>query len=346
MVVATEHALAIQQLMASFKIGASRPLKTFQKMLGFMATLSPVIQLGLLCMWTLQYWLKPQVPPHAWHHECLRVRVSQACVTALAPWKDPQWMEWGVPLGIIYRSKVVSTDASNVGWGVLCDGKPALGLWSKKKGCLHINCLEMLAVCLGLCTFLPDLRGHHILIHSDSMTVVSYMNRQGCLSSKCLFILTERLLKWAQLNLRSLKAMLVPDRLNQGADMLSCSNIPSDEWTVHPQTVQEIFGRAEVYLFASDDNSYCQTYFSKESRPLRFSPDHSDPTGNQANQGTEAQSSVIFPALEEPALVRRAVSAALCTPLAHPPETGSPLSGEQNNLAPPVRAMGTTSLAS
>ncbi len=128
--------------------------------------------------------------------------------------------------------------------------------------------------------------------------------------------------------------------------MLSCSNIPSDEWTVHPQTVQEIFGRAEVYLFASDDNSYCQTYFSKEPRPLRFSPNHSDPTGNQANQGTEAQSSVIFPALEEPALVRRAVSAALCTPLAHPPETGSPLSGEQNNLAPPVRAMGTKSLAS
>ncbi len=42
--------------------------------------------------------------------------------------------------------------------------------------------------------------------------------------------------------------------------------------------------------------------------PLYFSPDRPDPTGNQANQGTEAQDSVSGPALEEPTLVRRAVS--------------------------------------
>ncbi len=68
--------------------------------------------------------------------------------------------------------------------------------------------------------------------------------------------------------------------------------------------------------------------------PLLFSPDRPDPTGNQANQGTEAQGSVSGPALEEPTLVHRAASAALCSPVAHPPETGPPLSGEQNNMAP------------
>ncbi|XP_016428063.1 B-cell receptor CD22-like [Sinocyclocheilus rhinocerous] len=46
--------------------GASRPLKTFQKMLGLMASASPVRQLGLLCMRPLRYWLKPLVPSHAW----------------------------------------------------------------------------------------------------------------------------------------------------------------------------------------------------------------------------------------------------------------------------------------
>ncbi len=54
----------------------------------------------------------------------------------------------------------------------------------------------MLAVCLGLCSFLPDLRGHHVLVRSDSMTVVSYINSQGGLSSKRLFILVESLLEW------------------------------------------------------------------------------------------------------------------------------------------------------
>ncbi len=38
----------------------------FQRMLGLMASMSPVLQLGLLCIKSLQYWLKPLVPPHAW----------------------------------------------------------------------------------------------------------------------------------------------------------------------------------------------------------------------------------------------------------------------------------------
>ncbi len=54
------------------------------------------------------------------------------------------------------------------------------------------------------------------------------------LSSIRLFILAECLLKWAQLNLRSLRGMHVSGKLNPGADMLSQSNVPSDEWTLHP----------------------------------------------------------------------------------------------------------------
>ncbi len=80
--------------------------------------------------------------------------------------------------------------------------------------------------------------------------------------------------------------------------------------------------------------------------PLRFSPDCPDLTGNQVNQGTEAQGSVSGPALEELTLVRRTVSAALYSPTAHPPETGSPLSGKQNNMAPLARVIGLASLFS
>ncbi len=163
---------------------ARGPLKTFQKMLGLMASASLVLQLGMLRMRPLQYWLKPQIPPHAWRHGRIRVRVSQACVTALAPWKDPQWLKQGVTMGLIHRRKVVSTDPSNTGWGALCEGRPTFGSWSDAEGRLHINCLEMTAVCRALQTFLPDLKGHHVLVRSDSMTVVSYINRQGGLTSK------------------------------------------------------------------------------------------------------------------------------------------------------------------
>ncbi len=262
-----ERALAIQKLAATFNSDTAHPLKVFQRILGLMAAASPVLQLGLLRMRPLQRWLKPRVPHNAWHHGRLHIRVNQACVTALTPWKNPRWMKKGVAMGLVHTRKVVTTDASNTGWGALYEGKPTFGHWSKAECGFHINCLEMLAVCRACQFFLPDLKGRHVLIRSDSMSMVSYINHQGGVSSKRLFILAERLLEWAQLNLRSLRAAHLPGRLNQGADMLSRSNVPSEEWMLHPQVVQKIwktFGKAEVDLFASKVNSHCPTYYSKD----------------------------------------------------------------------------------
>ncbi|KAL0159398.1 hypothetical protein M9458_043123, partial [Cirrhinus mrigala] len=100
------------------------------------------------------------------------VVVDQACVETLIPWKNLQWMERGMPLGMVCRRKVVMTDATNTGWVALYDGKPAFSLWTKAQEGIHINCLVMLAVCRGLQFFLPDLKGHHVLVRSDSMTVI------------------------------------------------------------------------------------------------------------------------------------------------------------------------------
>ncbi len=36
------------------------------------------------------------------------------------PWKDPLWMNRGVAMGIVCNRKVVTTDASNTGWGGRC----------------------------------------------------------------------------------------------------------------------------------------------------------------------------------------------------------------------------------
>ncbi len=63
--VTPKHALAKQRLAASFATG---PLKSFQRMLGLMASASPVLQLGLLHVRPLQYWLKLRVPSDAWRH--------------------------------------------------------------------------------------------------------------------------------------------------------------------------------------------------------------------------------------------------------------------------------------
>ncbi len=125
--------------------------------------------------------------------------------------------------------------------------------------------LEMLAVFFALKAFLLALKGHHVLVRSDSMTVVAYINRQGGLRSHSLDRIACRLLFWSQKELLSLRAFHVPGRFNLGTYMLSRANVASAEWVLHLQTVKKIwsvFGKAEFDLFASEDNSHCPTYFS------------------------------------------------------------------------------------
>ncbi len=50
----------------SFKEDTAHSLKAFQKMLGLVAAASPILQLGLLRMWPIQFWLKQRVPAAAW----------------------------------------------------------------------------------------------------------------------------------------------------------------------------------------------------------------------------------------------------------------------------------------
>ncbi len=158
------------------------------------------------------------------------------------------------------------TDFSNKGWGALCEAKPTFGFWSEEELGLHINCLEMLAVYQACQFFLPDIRGHHVLVRSDSRSVVSYINHQGGLVSKRLCTLANDLLVWAQNNLRSLKAMHVPGKVNQGADMLLRNIVSSEEWMLPLLVVQiiwEVLGPAFCSMLSSQ--SLCYRRYSGES---------------------------------------------------------------------------------
>ncbi len=242
--------------------------------------------------------------------------------TALAPWKNPRWMEKGVAMGLVCNRKVVTTDASNTGWGALCEGKPTFSHWSKAEKGFHINCLEMLAVCRACQFFLPDLIGCHVL------------------------------LEWAQLNLRLLRAAHLPGRLNQGAD------IPSEEWMLHPQMVQgiwKIFGKAEVDLFASKDSSHCPTYYSKVRDALAhdwpnlllyaFPPITLLPQviRHMRKQGHKVL--LVAPLWENQPWLSELTQLLTAAPWPVPLMMGSPLSGERNNMAPSTRAVGSPPLA-
>ncbi len=266
-----ERVAAILSYLRHFREGSSVHLKEFQRLLGLMASASAVCHLGLLHMRPLQLWLKTRVPWTAWTSGRLSIAVTRGCIEALAPWRNPNFFSRGVPLGLVTSRVVVTTDASTLGWGAVCEGMPASGQWSEPQIRWHINRLELEAVFLALKEFQAQLERQHVLIRTDNTSVVSYINRQGGVRSKALCKQAAMLLLWADSRLLSIRATHIPGLLNRGADMLSRRRIPQGEWRLHPESVRMIwnlYGEAEVDLFATSENAHCPSFFSLSHSPL------------------------------------------------------------------------------
>ncbi len=135
----------------------------------------PMIPFGLLYMRPLQWWLRTKGFSPKGNPFCM-IKVMRRCLRALIMWKKPWLLSQGPMLGASCRRKMLTTDASLTGWGAILEGHSSQGLWKDHHLSWRINRLEMLAVFLALKSFLADLRGHHVLVHSDNTSVVSYIN--------------------------------------------------------------------------------------------------------------------------------------------------------------------------
>ncbi|KAK7933481.1 hypothetical protein WMY93_004377 [Mugilogobius chulae] len=176
-------------------------------------------------------------------------------------------------MGTVIARKVITTDASLRGWGATHEGRTVSGVWSSQMRLCHINYLELRAVYLALHHFLPLIKGQHVLVRTDNTTVVAYINKQGGLRSHQLHALSHSLILWADSHLLSLRATHVPGIMNRGADLLSRGIPRYKDWMLHNEVVSQIwerFGRAEVDLFASQENAQCHLFFSlmDQSAPL------------------------------------------------------------------------------
>ncbi|XDV42419.1 hypothetical protein PO909_011085 [Leuciscus waleckii] len=248
----------------SVKLGQLLTVKQFQRLLGLMAAASNVIPFGLLHMRPLQWWLRTRgFSPRG--NPFRTIKVTRRCLRALVMWKKPWFLSQGPVLGAPCRRKLLTTDASLTGWGAILEGRSAQGLWEDHHRSWHINRLEMLAVFRALRSFITDLRGHHVLVHTDNTSVVAYINHQGGLRSRPLSNLARHILLWSQGKLLSLRAAYIPGVQNIGADTLSRQGPRPGEWRLHPEVVELIwreFGQAQVDLFASRETSHCPLWFS------------------------------------------------------------------------------------
>ncbi len=178
-----ERAQSMLRCLESLQRKRAVPLKHFQRLLGHMASSAAITPLGLLHMRPLQRWLHDRVPRWAWRHGTYRVSLTPSCRRTFSPWSDLAFLRAGVPLEQVSRHVVVSTDASAMGWGAMCNGHAAAGLWTGPQLQWHINCLELLAVWLALRRFRTLLHEKHVLVRSDNTVTVAYINHQGGLRS-------------------------------------------------------------------------------------------------------------------------------------------------------------------
>ncbi len=236
-----ERAQAVLNCLSSYRGRNVVPLKQFQRLLGHMASAAAVTPLRLLHMRPLPHWLHSRVPRWAWRRGTLRVGISKQCRRSLSPWTDLAFLRAGVPLEQVSRHTVVTTDASNTGWGATCNGQAASGLWTGPRLLWHINCLELWAVHLALRQFRPLLLGKHVLVRTDNTAAVSYINRLGGIRSHRMSQLARHLLLWSHTQFKSLRAVHIPGQLNRAADALSRQLTFPGEWRLHPETIRLIW---------------------------------------------------------------------------------------------------------
>ncbi|XP_014827275.1 PREDICTED: uncharacterized protein LOC106916513 [Poecilia mexicana] len=172
----------------------------------------------------------------------------------------------GVSMGVVvYRREVVTTDASSMEWGAVWQHRTVQGRWCPQDRSKHINMLELRAVHLALRHFLPHLQGRHVLIWSDNTSVVYHINHQGGTRSAQLLKESQDLLEWASVHLSTLRAVYLPGLHNQVADSLSRWAQAPGEWSLHSDIIRliwDLFGQAEVDLFATEESTHCHLWFS------------------------------------------------------------------------------------
>ena len=156
--------------------------------------------------------------------------------------KDLEW--WainiqsnGAPISRAPPSLTITTDASGLGWGAVFEsgGQKTGGRWSNDelKFRSNINYLELLAVLLGVKSFLSVLSGHHVRLRIDNATAVAYINHMGGTRSVACNEVTRDIWMVAKSNNMWLSAVHLPGVQNCEADKESRVFNDATEWMLN-----------------------------------------------------------------------------------------------------------------
>lgn len=128
----------------------------------------------------------------------------------------------------------IYTDASLLGWGAVFQDHSSGGRWAPEESRMHINCLALKAVYLGLQSFCENLSHVHLIIFIGNTTAVAYINNMdGTHSLECNHI-ARMIWLWCLQRDIWISAAHLPGKSNLEADRASGIFRDHTEWKLDP----------------------------------------------------------------------------------------------------------------
>lgn len=257
----------IAQLVQKFSLLPRCTIRDFAKLIGVLVSACPAAKYGLLYTKSLERLKFLALQAHNNNYDT-KISLSDDILEDLRWWKDKIFTTFHCLKKLDYKYEIF-TDASRTGWGAVCNDRRANGKWKITEKEHHINYLELLAVFLGLKSFLKNDSNCAILLRVDNTTAISYVNRMGGIQFPHLNNLTRNIWQWCERRNISLFASYVNTKENC-ADAESRKINPDTEWELSHdafQVITQLFGFPDVDLFASRSNAKCEVFISWKPDP-------------------------------------------------------------------------------
>ena len=167
----------------------------------------------------------------------------------------------------------LTSDASLKGYGCVCNGVTAKGVWSEEEQREHINVLELKGAFFALKMFARDCYDMHVLLRLDSTTAIGVINNMGTCKSKTLHKLAIQIFEWCIPRKLWISATYISTHCNE-ADEASRSGydvLADAEWQLNPKifkvACENLKFSPQVDLFASRLNKQIDKFVSYKPDP-------------------------------------------------------------------------------
>jgi hypothetical protein len=205
-----------------------------------------------------------------WSHAC---PLTPLAIQELEWWRDKlsQWNGLGLlPVNPQYE---IYTDASQSGWGIVCNQRIWSQSWNATELPFHINYKELLVI--WKVVQLRQFQGKILRIYCDNTTTIAYVNKFGGTISPLLTDLATKIWDWCLKTNTRLTLAYVPTHFNP-ADSPSRRLDAQLEWQISKEYFNYLnkrWGPHQVDLFASPSNHHLPRFVTWRPHPTAMRTD-------------------------------------------------------------------------